>query len=49
MTYYIKLLSNASGKRGELLLECLNYYDVYGLQELTEQQLKSFCKLKGLI
>jgi hypothetical protein len=49
MNNYIKILSNASGRNGELLLECLNHYDVYGLQELTEHQLKSFCELKGLI
>ena len=46
---YIQILSEASGRYGELLLECLQHYNVYGLQELTEKQIKSFCKLKGLI
>ena len=49
MSQYIELLSKASGRRGELILECLNHYNVYGLRELTEKQLKNFCKLKGLI
>ena len=46
---YILLLSEASGRNGELILECLCHYNVYGLRELTEKQIKSFCKLKGLI
>jgi hypothetical protein len=49
MNHYIQILSEASGKHGELIVECLNHYSVYGLRELTEKQLKSFCKLKGLI
>lgn len=49
-TDYIKLLSDASSTRyGDLLLECLNYYKVFGTAELTEEQLKEFCKLKGIL
>ena len=49
MGKYILILSEASSKSGELLLECLNYYDVIGLCQLTENQVKDFCKLKGLL
>ena len=46
---YIKLLSDASSTRyGDLLLECLDYYKVFGIAELTEEQLAEFCRVKGL-
>lgn len=49
MDKYISMLSKASSKSGELLLECINHYKVNGLCELTEKQLRDFCKLKDLI
>ena len=46
---YIKLLSDASDTRyGDLLVECLDYYKVFGTSELTEEQLADFCSMKGL-
>ena len=46
---YIKLLVDASDTRyGDLLVECLDYYKVFGTSELTEEQLAEFCRQKGL-
>ena len=46
---YIKLLADASDTRyGDLLVECLDYYKVFGTSELTEEQLAEFCRRKGL-
>ena len=48
-TQYIQLLADASETRyGDLLVECLDYYKVFGTSELTEEQLAEFCRLKGL-
>lgn len=47
---YIKLLSDASEtKSHELITECLDYYNVNGVSELTEEQIAEFCRLKGII
>lgn len=32
----------------ELIVECLDYYGLYGTAELTEKQAKDFCKMKGV-
>lgn len=40
---YIKMLAKASlTPQHEMILECLEYYGVYGTRELTEEQLKEF-------
>lgn len=50
MDKYIKLLASASKTQGhELIEECLSCYGVIGIRELTRQQLKDFCKIKGLL
>ena len=47
---YIKLLMSASRtQKHELIEECLDYYDVFGMIELTAGQLEEFCYMKGLI
>ena len=47
---YIKLLMSASRtKKHELIEECLDYFIVYGVIELTAGQLADFCCMKGLI
>ena len=47
---YIRLLTRASAtEKHELIEECLNYYDVYGMIELTAGQVEEFCYMKGLI
>ena len=46
---YIQLLADVSDtKTHELITECLDYYNVNGVSELTEEQLAEFCRLKGL-
>lgn len=48
-TRLIKRLADSScTKRHELLEECLGYYGACGLQELSEEQVEDFCKLKGI-
>lgn len=50
MDKYIKLLANASKtKNHELIEECLACYGVIGIRELTRQQIKDFCRIKGLL
>ena len=46
---YIKLLDDESEtKSHELITECLDYYSVNGVSELTEEQIAEFCRVKGL-
>ena len=46
---YIQLLADVSDtKTHELITECLDYYNVNGVSELTEAQLAEFCRQKGL-
>lgn len=46
--YYVNLLAKQSKtSQNELILECLDYYNVNGLMQLTAQQLAAFCKMKG--
>lgn len=40
----IQIISNASNRYGDLLIECLDKYNVNGLVELSEEQLKEFIK-----
>lgn len=50
MDKYIKLLADASKTQGhELIEECLACYGVIGIRELTRQQIKDFCRIKGLL
>lgn len=50
MDKYIEILANVSKtKNHELIEECLNYYDVCGLNNLTEKQIADFCRMKGLV
>ena len=37
-------LRNKYDKGGRMILKCLNHYNVNGLNELTEEQLKEFYK-----
>lgn len=47
---FIRLLIMASAtEKHELIEECLDYYDVYGMIELSAGQLAEFCYMKGLI
>lgn len=47
---YIDLLAEKSEtKSHELIKECLDYYNVNGVFELTEEQVINFCKMKGLV
>ena len=47
---FIRLLIMASAtEKHELIEECLDYYDVYGMIELSAVQLAEFCYMKGLI
>lgn len=50
MNEYISLLArNSRTSNHELIEECITYYGAYGMQELTEEQVKEFCKKKGLL
>lgn len=44
LTNKIKALGDQ--ERGSALIELLEYYDAYGLCEITEEQAKAFYKLK---
>lgn len=44
-----KLVDASSTSKHELIEECLNYYNVYGVQELSEKQVEDFCRRKGLV
>ena len=45
----VKKLADASSTSShELIEECLNYYGVYGVQELSEKKIEDFCRMKGL-
>ena len=47
---YIRLLAkNSKTANHELIEECIMYYGVCGTQELNEQQVKEFCRKKGLL
>ena len=47
---YIKLLARKSRTDNhELIVECLNRYDVTGTRELAVWQLAAFCERKGII
>lgn len=47
---YIRLLAkNSKTSKHELVEECITYYGVYGTKELNEQQVKEFCRKKGLL
>ena len=47
---YLRLLAENSRTRNhELIEECLNQYGVYGTSEITEEQLREFCVMKGLV
>lgn len=47
---YIRLLAKSSlTDSHELVLECMNHYEVNATNQLTEQQLEDFCRMKGLI
>ena len=39
---YIKAISNASDKFGNLLIEMMDKYDCINLQEISEEQTKEF-------
>lgn len=39
---YIHLLSNRSGRYGDYLLKMMDYYEVSNLQEITEEQARSY-------
>ena len=50
MNEYVKMLANCSRtEKHELIEECLEYFGVFGIQELTEEQLKEFYRIKGLL
>lgn len=39
---YIKIISKASNKFGDKLLDMLNYYRKFGLRELTKEEVKTY-------
>lgn len=48
--FYVNILAhNSKTDCHELITDCLNYYNVCGIRDLTVFQLHDFCKLKGLI
>ena len=50
MDKYIKLLADKSKTQGhELIEECLVYYGVIGVRELTKQQVEDFCRRNALL
>lgn len=50
MNKYIQLLASASNTRNhELIVECIDFYGVNGVKELSEHQLREFCRMKGLV
>lgn len=45
----ITMLRNMSRTScNEMILECLDYYDVYGIDELTEEQIWEFIEMKNI-
>lgn len=47
---YVNILASASTTDGhELLLDCLTYYGVGGIRDLTAEQVKAYCRKKGLV
>ena len=47
---YIKMLAQASEtEEHELVLECMNHYGVNCTQDLSQEQLEEFCRMKGLV
>lgn len=48
-TDYIKLLSKASNKWGDKLVEVMDMHGAISLQQLTEEQLRYFCIANNLI
>ena len=47
---YINALAQASETdEHELVLECMNHYGVSCTQDLSQEQLENFCKMKGLV
>lgn len=47
---YLKILARASkSEKHELIEECMDFYNVYGTQELNEKQVADFCRMKGLV
>lgn len=50
MNDYIKLMGEKSRTENhELIEECLTHYGVHGVKELTEEQVKEFCIMKGIL
>ena len=48
--YYLKILAKVSKTRQhELVEECLTYHRANGTRELTAEQVKEFCTIKGLL
>lgn len=45
---YIRALSASGNEYGSALEEFLNYYGLLGLQQATTEQLRDYCKAKGL-
>lgn len=39
---YIRLISKASNKHEDKLLDMLNYYKKFGLRELTKEEVKTY-------
>ena len=48
MSDYISVISKASDRYGDLLLEFLETYSLHGLREATDEQLKQFIHKKHL-
>lgn len=48
MSDYISVISRASDRYGNLLIEFLEAYSLNGLREATEEQLKQFIHKKHL-
>lgn len=47
---YIQMLADASKTEyHELILDCISYFGTDGTKDLSELQLKHFCRIKGLI
>ena len=46
---YIALLSERGDRYGSLLLEFLERYGLNGLYQATADQLREFCRAKGLL
>ena len=47
---YIKVLDvNSKTSNHELIEECLDFFGLYGLNDISDTQLAYFCKIKCLI